>query len=153
MKRFLWSWRRRTRAALAVGLTWAAGWSAAGFLLARVPGFDSDLPFALFFGPLGFATGVIFSGIVVAIEGRRFDLAPLSHFVAWGALSGLLLSGIIVAAAALRGENWWGELLLFGPRLAVASAASGGGSLALATRSKRWRSLLVQLGADGPGGA
>ena len=48
-------WRRRIRAAIGTGLTWAAAWSAAGGLLARVPGFYSDLPFALLFAPFGYA--------------------------------------------------------------------------------------------------
>ena len=98
-------WGRRIRAAIGMGLIWGAAWFAAGILLARVPGFYSDLPFALLFAPLGFVTGIIFSGILVAIEGRRrFDRMSLSRFAGWGAVSGLLLSGIFVVAAALRGE-------------------------------------------------
>ena len=144
-------WLRRIRGAIGVGLTWAAAWFVAGTLLARVPGFSSDLPFALLFAPLGFVTGVIFSGILVAIERRcAFDRLSLSRFAAWGAVSGLLLSGIIVVGAAIRGESVWGEFLLFGPPLTLSSAASAVGSLALARRAQRWRSLLVHLGADGP---
>ena len=56
-------WGRRIRAAIGMGLTWGAAWFGAGILLARVPGFYSDLPFALLFAPLGFVTGIIFSGI------------------------------------------------------------------------------------------
>jgi hypothetical protein len=135
---------------MGIGLTWAVAWFGAGILLARVPGFYSDLPFALLFAPLGFATGVIFSGILVAIERRRnSDRVSLSRFAAWGAVSGLLLSGIFVVAAALRGGSLWGEFLVFGPPLALSSAASAAGSLALARRAQHWRSLLVQLGADG----
>ena len=141
---------RRIRGAIGIGLTWAAAWSAAGAVLARVPGFYSDLPFALLFAPLGFATGVIFSGILVAIERRRrFDGGSFSRFAGWGAVSGLLLSGIIVCGAALRGESVLAEFLLFGPRLALSSAASAAGLLALARRAQRWRGLLVQLSADG----
>ena len=152
-------WLRRIRGAIGIGLTWAAAWFGAGILLARVPGFYSDLPFALLFAPLGFVTGVIFSGILVAIERRRkfdrvsFDRVSLSRFAGWGAASGLLLSGILVVAAAIRGESLWGEFLVFGPPLALSSAASAVGSLALARRAQRWRSLLVQLGADGPSDA
>jgi hypothetical protein len=147
-------WLRRIRGAIGIGLTWAAVWFGAGILLARVPGFYSDLPFALLFAPLGFVTGVIFSGILVAIERPRgFDRVSLSHFAGWGAVSGLLLSGIFVVAAALRGESSWGEFLVFGPPLALSSAASAVGSLALARRAQRWRILLVQLGADGPSDA
>ena len=144
----------RIRGAIEIGLTWAAAWFAAGILLARVPGFDSDLPFALLFAPLGFVTGVIFSGILAVIERHRtFDRASLSRFAGWGAVSGLLLSWIFVVAAALRGESLWGEFLVFGPPLVLSSAASAAGSLALARRAQRWRSLLVQLGADGPSDA
>ena len=131
-------WGRRIRAAIGMGLTWGAAWFGAGMLLARVPGFDSDLPFALLFAPLGFVTGIIFSGILAVIEGRRgFDRMSLSRFAGWGAVSGLLLSGIFVVGAALRGENLWGEFLVFGPVLAIASVVCAAGSLALARRAER----------------
>ena len=132
------NWGRRIRAALKMGLTWGAAFFGAGILLARVPGFYSDLPFALLFAPLGFLTGIIFSGILVALEGRqKFDRMSLPRFAGWGASSGLLLSGIFVAGAALRGDSLWGELLVFGPALAAASAVSAAGSLALARRAER----------------
>jgi hypothetical protein len=119
-----------------MGLAWGAAWFVAGTLLARVPGFSSDLPFALLFAPLGFATGIIFSGILAGIEGRReFDRASLSRFAVWGAASGLLLSGIFVLGAALRGGNLWGEFLVFGPALAMEGAICAAGSLALARRA------------------
>ena len=147
-------WWRRIRAAIGMGLTWGAAWFGAGALLARVPGFYSDLPFALLFAPLGFVTGIIFSGILVGIESRRgLERTSLWRFAGWGAASGLLLSGIFVVGAALRGESLWGEFLVFGPPLALSSAASAAGSLVLARRAQRWRSLLVQLGADGPSDA
>jgi hypothetical protein len=131
-------WGRRIRAAIGMGLTWGAAWFGAGILLARVPGFYSDLPFALLFAPLGFVSGIMFSGVLVVIEGRRgFDRMSLSRFAGWGAVSGLLLSGIFVAGAALRGEALWGEFLVFGPVLAMASAVCAAGSLALARRAER----------------
>jgi hypothetical protein len=139
-------WRRRIRAAIGMGLTWGAAWFGAGILLARVPGFYSDLPFALLFAPLGFVTGIMFSGLLVALERRRtVDRVSLSRVAGWGALSGLLLSGIFVVAAALRGQSSWGEFLVFGPPLAMASAACAAGSLAMARRAER-RAL------RGPGG-
>lgn len=131
------SWARRIRGAIGMGLTWATVWFGAGVLLARVPGFHSDVPFALLFAPLGFAVGIAFSAILVAIEGRhRFERMSLSRFAGWGAASGLLLTGIIVAAAVLRGQTAWGELLVFGPPLAIASAVCAAGSLAVARRSE-----------------
>ena len=129
---------RRIRAALGMGLIWGAAWFGAGVLLARVPGFDSDLPFALLFAPLGFVSGVIFSGILVAIEGRRrLDGMSLSRFAGLGAVSGLLLSGTFVVGAALRGGDLWGEFSVFGPALAMASAVCAAGSLALSRRPER----------------
>jgi len=83
-------------------------------------------------------TGIVFSGILVGIEGRRgFDRTSLWRFAAWGAASGLLLSGIFVVGAALRGAALWGEFLVFGPPLAMASAVCAAGSLALARRAER----------------
>jgi hypothetical protein len=53
-----------------------------------------------------FVTGIIFSGILVGIEGRRgFDRTSLSRFAGWGAASGLLLSGIFVVGAAAGAPN------------------------------------------------
>ena len=131
-------WGRRIRGAIGMGLAWGAAGFCAGILLARVSSFDVDLPFALLFAPLGFFAGIIFSGILVVIEGRRgFDRMSLSRFAGWGAVSGLLLSGIIVVGAALRGGNVWGEFLVFGPPLAMASAVCAAGSLALARRAER----------------
>ncbi len=131
-------WVRRIRGAIGMGLTWGAAWFAAGLVLARVPGFYSDLPFALVFAPLGFLTGIIFSGILVGLEGRRgLGRTSLPRFAGWGAASGLLLSGIFVVGAALRGGGLLGEFLLFGPPLAIASAACAAGSLAIARRAER----------------
>ena len=139
-------WGRRIRGAIGMGLAWGAAGFGAGSLLARVPGFDSDLPFPLLFAPLGFFAGIIFSGILVVIGGRRgFDRMSLSRFAGWGAVSGLLLSGIFVVGAALRGEALWGEFVVFGPGLAMASAVCAAGSLAAA----RWAERRELAGSSG----
>jgi hypothetical protein len=132
------NWGRRIRGAIRMGLVWAVAGSAAGAVLARVPGFNSDLPFPLLFAPLGFITGIIFSVLLVVVEGRRgFDRMSLSRFATWGAVSGLLLAGIFVAGAGLRGASMWGDFLLFGPALSIAGAVCAAGSLALARRAER----------------
>src|SRR5512147_579910 len=110
------NWGRRIRGAIGMGLIWGAAWAAAAWVLARVPAFYTDLPLAFLLAPLGFATGVIFSGILVAIEGRPGSGRPsLARFATWGAVSGLLMSGIIVVGASLRGENLLGEALVLVP--------------------------------------
>ena len=57
-------WGRRIRGAIRMGLAWAAAGFVAGTVLARVPGFQSDLPFALLF-----AAGPSFSGGEAAYHG------------------------------------------------------------------------------------
>ena len=131
-------WVRRIRGAIGMGLTWGAAGFGAGILLARVSSFDVDLPFALLFAPLGFLAGIIFFGILMVMEGRRgFDRMSLSRFAGWGAVSGLLLSGIFVVAASLGGETLGGEVLVLGPVLAMVSAVCAAGSLAVARRAER----------------
>jgi hypothetical protein len=127
-------WLRRIRAAIGMGLTWAAAWFGAGMILLLVVGFGAaDVPFPLFFGLLGFLAGVTFSGILAIVEGRRrFDQMSLPRFAGWGAVGGLLLCGIFVSAVALGGESLWGEIPALGAVFALAGAASAAGSLALA---------------------
>jgi hypothetical protein len=142
---------RRIRAAIKMGLTWGFAWSAAGGILARVPGVSSDLPFPLLFAGLGFITGIIFSGVLVSIESRRSDRVSLPRMALWGAVSGLLLTGIFVAGAALRGANVWAEFVVFGPALTLAGAACASGTLALARRAEQTE--LPGPGEDLPGSA
>jgi hypothetical protein len=127
-------WLRRIRAAIGMGLTWAAAWFGAGMILLLVVGFGAaDVPFPLFFGLLGFLAGVTFSGILAIVEGRRrFDQMSLPRFAGWGAVGGLLLYGIFVSAVALGGESLWEAIPALGPVFALAGAASAAGSLALA---------------------
>jgi hypothetical protein len=141
-------WLRRIRGAIGMGLTWAIAWFGAGLILLLVVGFGAaDVPFPLFFALLGFLAGVIFSGILGIVEGRRrFDQMSLPRFAVWGGIGGLLLSGIFVSAAALAGEGLWEALLVLGPVFALAGAGSAAGSLALA-RMAEDRELL-DAGAD-----
>jgi hypothetical protein len=127
-------WLRRIRGAIGMGLTWAIAWFGAGLILLLVVGFGAaDVPFPLFFALLGFLAGVMFSGVLGIVEGRRrFDQMSLPRFAAWGGIGGLLLSGIFVLAAALGGEGLGEALLVLGPVFALAGAGSASGSLALA---------------------
>src|SRR5918911_1038473 len=127
-------WLRRIRGAIGMGVTWAAAWCAAGFVPRWVFGVESDLPFPLLFGGLGFIAGVTFSGLLVLTEGRRrFDQASLPRFAGWGAMGGLLLSALFAKAASLG----WGEVLAIAPTFALACAVCASGSLAVARRAVR----------------
>jgi hypothetical protein len=130
-------WVRRIRGAIGVGLTWAVAWFLAGMLLLLVVGFGAaDVPFPLFFGFLGFLAGATFSGILGLLAGRRrFDEMSLPRFAGWGALGGLLLSGIVSLAAGP------GNLVVLAPVFGLAGAISASGTLALARRAEE-RELL-----------
>lgn len=126
-------WLRRIRGAAGMGLIWAVAWFGAGVLLLLVVGPDAaDVPFPLGFGMFGFLAGATFSAVLGVLEGRRgFDQLSLPRFASWGAVGGLLLSGVFVAVAGLGG----GALVVLGPLFAAASAASAAGSLALARKA------------------
>ncbi len=127
-------WLRRVRGAIGMGLTWAAAWFAVGFVPRWILGIESDLPFPLLFGALGFIAGVTFSGLLVLTEGRRrFDQMSLPRFAGWGAVGGLLLSALFVRGAALG----WAALLAIPTTFALASAVCAAGSLAVARRAAR----------------
>ena len=126
------NWLQRARGAIGIGVTWAVAWSAAGLVPRWVLGFNADAPFPLVFGVLGFVAGITFSGILAVTEGRRgFDRLTLPRFAGWGAIGGLLLSGVFAKAASLG----VGDVLAIAPIFALASAACASGSLALARRA------------------
>lgn len=131
-------WLRRIRAAVGVGLTWAAAWFGAGMMLLLVVGLDAaDVPFPLFFGLLGFLAGAAFSGLLGLLgRRRRFEQMSLPHFAGWGAIAGVLLAGVVTIAAGPGGE-----FLVLGPVFALAGAISAAGTLALARRAEE-RALL-----------
>jgi hypothetical protein len=135
-------WLRRIRGAIGTGLTWAVAWGGVGtivmlgFLLRT--GSRPDAPFPLVFGVFGFVAGVIFSGVLGLVEGRRrFDQMSLPRFAAWGAAGGFLLAAAFVLAVSLTGDPafLW-NLVVVGPLFAVAAAGSAAGSLALARRAQ-----------------
>jgi hypothetical protein len=124
----------RIRGAIGMGFTWAAVWFAAGSVPRWVFGVDTDAPLPLIFGVFGLIAGVVFSAVLALTERRRtFDEMSLPRFAGWGAISGLVLTGIFAKAWSLS----WGDVLALAPTLAVASAVSAAGSLAMARRAVR----------------
>ena len=125
-------WLRRIRGAMGMGVVWAVAWSAVGAIPRWVFGINTDAPFPLIFGVLGFIAGTTFSGLLVLTEGRRrFDQMSLPRFAGWGAVGGLLLSALFASAASLG----WGDVLVVAPTFALASAVCAAGSLAVARRA------------------
>jgi len=125
---------RRIRGAIGMGLTWGAAWFVAGSVPRWVFGVNTDAPLPLVFGLFGLFAGVVFSAVLALTEGRRtFDQMSLPRFAGWGAMGGLLLSAVFAKVGSLG----WGDLLALAPTLAVASAVSASGSLAIARRAAR----------------
>ena len=125
---------RRVRGAIGMGLTWAVALGLVGGIPRWVLGVNTDAPIPILFGAFGFVAGVTFSGILALAEGRRrFDQMSLPRFAAWGAVGGLLLSGVWARAASLG----LGDVLAITPAFAIACAACASGSLALARRAER----------------
>jgi len=117
-----------------MGVMWAAAWFAAGTVPRWVFGVNTDAPLPLVFGLFGFLAGVVFSAVLALTAGRRrFDQMSLPRFALWGAMGGLLLSALFAKAGSLG----WGDVLALAPTLAVASAVSAVGSLAMARRAVR----------------
>jgi hypothetical protein len=128
------TWLRRIRGAIGMGLTWAAAWFVAGSVPRWVFGVNTDAPLPLVFGLFGLLAGVVFSAVLALTEGnRRFDQMSLPRFAGWGAMGGLLLSALVAKVGSLG----WGDVLALAPTLAVASAVSASGSLAMARRAAR----------------
>jgi hypothetical protein len=129
-----------------MGLTWAAVWGAAGFIVTLgfllKTGSRPDAPFPLLFGFFGFVCGVVFSGVLGLVEGRRFDEMSLPRFAGWGAIGGILLSVAFVLAVSLGDPAFLSNLLVVGPVFAAAAAGSAAGSLVLA-RKAHDRALLM----------
>lgn len=122
---------RRLRGAIGIGIAWGLAWLAAGLVLLAIVGPDAaDVPFPLFFGFLGFVAGVTFSVVLGLTEGRRsFEQMSIKRFATWGAVGGLLLSGVMAGAIGVE------SLVSLGPLFAASGAICASGSLALARRA------------------
>jgi hypothetical protein len=156
-------WLRRTRGAVGMGLTWAAGWAVVGLLIGvasiLLPGLPWDSFFEVFDAPLpalavpGFFAGALFSTVLgIAGRRRRFDELSLPRFAAWGALGGVLLTLlpfalVAVGLASREGSNvgtWQIIATLTGP-FVVLSALSASVTLMLARNAEGQASRDVGL--------
>lgn len=124
-------WVRRVRAAVRVGLLWAAAWFAVGMVMLAIIGPDAaDVPFPLGFGLLGLLAGATFSALLTVGERRRrFDQMSLARFAGWGALGGVALAGLLSLVAG-------GEFAVLATVFALAGGGSAAGSLLLARKGE-----------------
>jgi hypothetical protein len=142
------TWVQRIRGAVGIGVTWAVGWAPIGAIIgwitAAVFGFPAGAVtanYALMFGLLGLLGGAMFSSLLSLTERHRgFHELSMPRFVAWGAMGGLALGGLSVAAGLLGagittlGAVMAGTVTLLGAgsaaaTLAIARAADPGGLL------------------------
>lgn len=140
-------WLRRIRGAIGMGLTWAAGWAPIGavvgvalheILPASPIGLVSVVILnATTFAALGLIGGTIFGAVLGLAEGhRRFDQLSLPRFASWGAVGGVLLGGMAVAAGL-----WGAGFGPLGASMMAAATLLGGvsatGTLVLARKAQR----------------
>ncbi len=141
------SWLRRVRAAIGMGLCWALAWAPVGLLIGWVFGGNSVTPdefplddWLMPLAILGFLGGTTFSLVLRVGEGRRrFDDLSFARFSAWGALGGVIVGVLAVAAWQLDagvGPVLWRRAAVLVGSSALLSASSAAGSLALARRAE-----------------
>ena len=125
------TWVRRVRAAVGMGLLWAAAWFAVGMVLLAIIGPDAaDVPFPLGFGLLGFLAGATFSALLTVGERRRrFDQMSLARVAGWGAAGGVALGGMLSLVAG-------GEFPVLAMTFALAGGGTAAGSLLLARKGQ-----------------
>ena len=142
-------WLKRIRGAVGTGLTWAAAWFGvsviflSGLLVFGTPpvgtGLAAVVANSVLLAVAGFIGGTAFSVVLgIAERRRRFDEMSLPRFAGWGAVGGLLMSGLLLT-------TWQGPFSLVTvvlvSALTLMGAGSAAGSLALA-RSADDRELL-----------
>jgi hypothetical protein len=143
-------WLRRIRAAVTMGLLWAVPWAVVAVLIGMVvdPDESMDEMWFLIGAYPGFLGGVLFS-IVLSIVERRRTLSELSvgRFGAWGAAAGLVIGVLPFLLGTPSTEIDVARLatVVIGS-FTLMSAASAGGSLALARRGEARERL--DAGAD-----
>jgi hypothetical protein len=131
---------RRIRGMLGMGLTWAIAWAVIGGGI--MEGIVDPHGRILDMWPQtlaipGFLLGVLFALVLTATEGRRsFDELSVRRSALWGALSGVVLGGVALAAGIFPGvvPGVLRAAAVIGP-LATLSAGSAAASVAIAKRA------------------
>jgi hypothetical protein len=135
------TWLKRIRGAVGMALTFAVAGAVIGAIIALGfvvrTGSRPDALFPLMLGALGFVTGLLFSGVLMLMEGRRrFDQMSVPRFAAWGGAAGLGLSATFFLAVSRGDFSFFKYFFVVGPIASVAAAGCAAGSLALAKRAQ-----------------
>ncbi len=138
---------RKIRGLVGTALTWAVGWTVAGFgliaiplLLGRgaVPFWRFALPFAAVVGVSGAVVGTLFSIVLGSVHGRRTleELKPL-RMALWGGFAGLVTASVAFAGAVAVGVPIppTGAIMVTA-MIAGFGAVTGGGTVKIAQMSK-----------------
>jgi peptidoglycan/LPS O-acetylase OafA/YrhL len=135
------TWVRRIRGAVGMGVTWALAGGATGTLinlgfLARA-GSPPDAPFPIMLTAAGFFAGLLFSGVLTLVAGRRrFEELSLARFAASGAAVGFTLSAAFFLAVSRGDRTFLQYFVVVGPVVTIAAAGCAAGSLVLARRAQ-----------------
>lgn len=140
------SWLRRTRAALGMGLIWAAGWGFVGGLIELLDNIVPNLPVVttvdMWIQSLaipGFIAGVLFSTVLLIGDGRRrFTELSFGRIATWGALGGVALGALGLSLGLLQTAfpNIVLRTIVVLTPLSLLCGASAATSLALARMAK-----------------
>lgn len=145
------SWLRRTRAALGMGLIWAAGWGLVGGLIELLDNIVPNLPVVttvdMWIQSLaipGFIAGVLFSTVLLIGDGRRrFTELSFGRIALWGALGGVALGTLGLSLGLLQTAfpNILLRTIVVMTPLGLLCSASAATSLALARKASDRPSL------------
>jgi hypothetical protein len=133
-------WIKRVRAAVVMGLMWAAVWAPVGVLVGLVidPRDAMDEMWFLVFGYPGFLGGVVFSAVLATRERKRHvDDLSVRRVGAWGAVAGLLVGTLpfLLGTATSRVPLWSLYSAVVGTTTLL-SALSAAGTLAIARKAR-----------------
>ncbi len=138
-------WPKRIGGAVAMALTWAAVWAAAGVLLGTIvdPDDSMDEPWwAMGAYPAVLCAAIFAIALGVSARQRRIDELPLSKVGAFGAASGLLVGTLpFLLGTPSRALPLWLWVVVVVGSLTLLSSVSAVASAMLARLARKRSSL------------
>ncbi len=130
-------WLLRMGRATLMGLMWGVAWAPIGPIVGFIVDRDGsmDEPWIVVGALPGFLSGVAFSIVLMIAErGRRFDELSLRRVAGWGGVAGLLVVMLPYVASFPEPDGRFPMMLGIALAVALLSALSAAGSLAIAGR-------------------